>query len=246
MSVACWRRKVDRVALITGGSGALGGAIVRRFRQEGYSVAFTYRSGEKPAQALAEETGASALRADLTKAEQVGDAVRRVMEQFGRIDVLVNNAGATQVMPFALIEEEDWDVILNGNLKTMFLVTREVARTMVAQRSGVIVNIGSLAGHRPMDVPVHYATAKAGVAGFTISLAKELSRYGVRVNSVVPGLLEDGVGRLVPEKERAEYLRYCMAGRPGKTAEVAEVVAFLASEKAQYVNAQNIFVDGGI
>lgn len=237
---------MPKIVLVTGGSGALGSAIVRRFCQEGDAVAFTFRTGEERARTLAEETGASAFQADLTNAEQVKEVVSRTLERFERIDVLVNNAGVTQVMPFALIEEEDWDNVLAANLKTMFLVTREVARSMVAQRSGVIVNIGSLAAHRLLDVPVHYATAKAGVSGFTISLAKELSRYGVRVNSVVPGLLEEGVGRLVPEKERAEYLRYCTAGRSGKTAEVAEVVVFLASEKAQYVNAQNIFVDGGI
>jgi 3-oxoacyl-[acyl-carrier protein] reductase len=128
----------------------------------------------------------------------------------------------------------------------MFLVTREVVRGMIARKSGVIVNIGSLAGHRLLEVPVHYATAKAGVSGFTTSLAKELSRYNIRVNSVVPGLLSDGVGRMVPEKEVAEYVRYCSAGRPGTPDEVAEVVVFIASEKAQYINAQNIFVDGGI
>jgi 3-oxoacyl-[acyl-carrier protein] reductase len=235
-----------KTVLVTGGSGALGAAIVRRFAEDGYRVAFTFRSGEKAAQALAAETGAAALRADLTKADEVAEMVKQALEQLGRLDALVNNAGITQVMPFALIEEQDWDDVLAANLKTMFLVTKEAARTMVAQRSGAIVNIGSIAGHRALEVPVHYATAKAGVMGFTISLARELSRYGIRVNSVVPGMLEEGVGKLVPEKERAEYLRYCLAGRPGKTAEVAEVVAFLASDRAQYVNAQNIFVDGGI
>ena len=172
--------------------------------------------------------------------------VGQILEKFGDIHVLVNNAGATQIMPFALIEEEDWDSVLGANLKTMFLVTREVARNMVGRRSGVIVNIGSLAGHRLLEVPVHYATAKAGISGFTLALAKELARYGVRVNSVVPGLLEDGIGKMVPEKERGEYLNYCATGRPGKSSEVADVVAFLASDEASYVNAQNIFVDGGI
>jgi 3-oxoacyl-[acyl-carrier protein] reductase len=149
-------------------------------------------------------------------------------------------------MPFALIEEEDWDEVLRANLKTMFLVTKEVIRSMINRKTGVIINIGSLAGHRLLEVPVHYATAKAGVTGFTLSLAKELSRYNIRVNEIVPGLLSEGVGRLVPEKERAEYLRYCVAGRPGEPDELAELAAFLASDKAQYINAQSIFLDGGI
>jgi NAD(P)-dependent dehydrogenase (short-subunit alcohol dehydrogenase family) len=235
-----------RTILVTGGSGALGSDIVRTFRKNGDTVAFTFNTHRESAESLAEETGATAFHADLTDANQVREMVGQVLDRFGDIDVLVNNAGATQVMPFALLEEEDWDLVLNANLKTMFLVTREVARNMVGRRSGVIVNIGSLAGHRLLEVPVHYATAKAGISGFTLALAKELARYNVRVNSVVPGLLEDGIGRMVPAKELGEYLNYCAAGRAGKTSEVAEVVAFIASEKASYVNAQNVFVDGGI
>ena len=237
---------MSKVVLVTGGSGTLGRAIVRRFRADDCPVAFTFNTNEAPARALEAETGAAPFRADLTDRRQVQDAVRQVTERFGQIDILVNNVGFTQVMPFALIEEEDWDTVMAANLKTMFLVTREVVRGMIARKSGVIVNIGSLAGHRLLEVPVHYATAKAGVSGFTTSLAKELSRYNIRVNSVVPGLLEEGVGRMVPERELAEYFRYCTAGRAGKMHEVAEVVAFVASEKAQYINAQNIFVDGGI
>ena len=235
-----------RAALVTGGSGALGGAIVRRLRQDDLAVAFTYNSGKEAAGKLAAETGSLALQADLTRPEDARRAVGEALARFGRIDVLVNNAGLTQVMPFALIEAEDWDAVLAANLKTMFLATREAARDMIARKSGVIINIGSLAGHRLLEVPVHYATAKAGVSGFTLALARELSRYRIRVNSVVPGLLADGVGRMVPEEELRHYVGHCLAGRPGRTAEVAEVVAYLASDAASYVNAQNVFVDGGI
>jgi len=235
-----------RAALVTGGSGALGSAIVRALRRDGLGVAFTYRRDPEAAARLSQETGAPAFRADLTDRRQVEALVRAATEALGQVDVLVNNAGYTQVMPFPLIEEEDWDEVLAANLKTLFLTTREVVRGMIARRQGVILNIGSLAGHRLLEVPVHYATAKAGVSGFTLSLAKELSRYNIRVNSVVPGLLDEGVGRLVPERELTEYVRYCAAGRPGTTQEVADVVAFLASERATYVNAQNVFVDGGI
>jgi len=237
---------MDRVALVTGGSGAVGGAIVRRFSQDGLKVAFTFLHHQERAEQLQNETNALGFQGDLTDREQVKEIVQKVLETFGHIDVLVNNAGLTQVMPFALIEEEDWDQVLTANLKTMFLVTKEAIRSMISRKRGVVINIGSLAGHRLLEVPVHYATAKAGVSGFTLSLAKELSRYNIRVNEVIPGLLSKGVGELVPEKERAEYLRYCAAGRPGEPEEVAEAVAFLASEKAQYINAQRLFVDGGI
>jgi len=237
---------MDKVVLVTGGSGAVGSAMVRRFVEEGWKVVFTFFRNQKNADQLEKETGATAFQVDLTHRDQVIQAVQRVVDIFGQIDLLVNNAGHTQVMPFALIEEEDWDEILASNLKTMFLVTREVVRFMIPRKSGVIINIGSLAGHRLLEVPVHYAAAKAAVSGFTLALAKELSRYNIRVNEVVPGLLSKGVGQLVPEKELAEYVRYCAAGRPGEPEEVADVVVFLGSDKARYMNAQSVFVDGGI
>ncbi len=237
---------MDKVALVTGGSGALGGAIVRRLTGDGWRVAFTWKNGREAADALGKETGAAGFRADLTSPGDAAAAVSGVLERFGRLDALVNNAGLTQIMPFALIEEEDWDEVMAANLKTMFLATREAARHMIQRRSGVIVNIGSLAGHRLLDVPVHYAAAKAGVTGFTMALAREFARYNIRVNEVVPGLLSRGVGSMVPPKELEEYVRYCAAGRPGEPEEVAEVVAFLMSDRAGYVNARSYFVDGGI
>ena len=158
----------------------------------------------------------------------------------------MNNAGLTQVMPFALIEEEDWDQVINGCLKSMFLVTKEAVRGMIGARRGCIVNIGSIAGKRLLEVPVHYATAKSAVSGFTLSLARELARYQIRVNSVVPGMLDDGISSLVPDKQRAEFLHHCLAGRTGSSEEVAKVVAFLASDAASYVNAQELVVDGGL
>lgn len=231
---------------ITGGSGAVGSAMVRRFTRDGYAVAFTWHQHGERAATLAAETGALALQADLTQPAAVQAVVAAALQKLGSIDVLVNNAGRTQVMPFALLEAEDWDDILGANLKTMFLVTREVARGMVARKSGVIINIGSLAGHRMLEVPVHYATAKAGVMGFTLSLAREFARFHIRVNAVVPGLLTEGVGRMVPEKEMAEYTHYCTAGRAGTPEEVAGVVRFLAGADAGYVNGQMLFVDGGL
>ena len=237
---------MSRTVLITGGSGAVGSAIVRRFSADGYRSTFTYRNHAEAAAELMEETGARGYYAELRDREQVQDMVRQILHDYGAIDVLVNNAGQTQVMPFALLEDADWDDILTANLKTMFIVTQAVVRDMIHRKAGDIINIGSLAGHRLLEVPVHYATAKAGVTGFTLSLARELSRYNIRVNEVVPGLLSKGVGTMVPEKEMAEYMHYCSAGRPGEPEEIASLVAFLASDQARYINAQSIFVDGGI
>lgn len=235
-----------KTVFVTGGAGALGRAVVRQFCNEGYNVAFTYKKSKGKAAELAKETGALALEVDLLEREQVAKAIADTIEKYGQIDILVNNAGRTQIMPFALLEDEDWDGIMASNLKTMFITTQEAVRGMIYRKEGVIVNIGSLAGHRLLEVPVHYAAAKAGVMGFTLSLARELAPFNIRVNSIVPGLLEDGVGRMVPEKELKEYVSYCTAGRPGKMDEVANVVVFTASDKASYMNGQNVFVDGGI
>lgn len=235
-----------KTVLITGGSGALGKALVKHFSALDYHVIFTYFHNKESADILIRETGASGLQVDLTNGADVKRVTEAILAEFGSVDILINNAGRTQVMPFALLEEEDWDDIMAANLKSMFLITKEIVRGMIHKKQGNIINVGSLAGHRLLDVPVHYATAKAGVMGFTLSLAKELARYNIRVNSVVPGLLEEGVGQMVPEKELKEYISYCTAARPGKTSEVAEVIGFLASDKASYMNAQNIFVDGGI
>jgi len=183
---------------------------------------------------------------DVLDAKAAVDLARQIEQALGPIDILVNNAGLSQVMPFALIEEKDWDLMMDVNVKGMFLVTKAFLRGMIRRKCGNVINIGSLAGMRMLDVPVHYATAKSAVVGFTLSLAREMSRYNIRVNAVVPGMLTAGVAVNVPAKQREEYCRYCAQARPGEPAEVAELVAFLASDRSSYINAQAINVDGGI
>jgi len=236
---------MSKSVLVTGGSGALGKALVHIFAEAGDRVFFTYNKNEESALEIAETTAATAIQADLTSQEQVGRMASQIEARVSHIDVLINNAGASQIMPFALIEEEDWDFIMNACLKSMFLTTKAIARGMISAKRGVIINIGSIAGKRLLEVPVHYAAAKAAVSGFTISLAKEFARYNIRVNTVIPGMLAEGVSSMVPEKRKQEYLKYCTAGRPGEMNEVASVVLFLAGDSASYINAQEIIVDGG-
>ena len=240
-----------KVVLITGGSGSIGAASCRAMARHGADVAFTYLRREDAAQALAEDLRGPGRRClclpvDGCQAEQVDRAVAETEQTLGRVDVLVNNLGMTQVMPFALIEEQDWDEMFQVNLKSMFLFVRAAARGMIRRRSGVILNLSSIAGQRLLEVPVHYATAKAAVMGFTVSLAKEFARYGVRVNTISPGLVEGGIGTNVSRRQLEQYNSYCATGRPGTPEEVAELVAFLASDRASYINAQNIVVDGGL
>ncbi len=240
-----------KTAFVSGGSGAVGAAIVRCLTTHGAQVAFSYHNQPEKALALEKELASKggsvkAYPLDVLSGMESQQLAATIEQDLGPVDILINNAGLTQVMPFALIEEDDWDLIMNVNVKGMFLVTKAFIRPMIRRQRGAIVNLGSLAGMRVLEVPVHYATAKSAVMGFTLSLAREMARYQIRVNAVVPGLLTDGVSVQVPDKQRVDYEQHCTLGRAGKPEEVAELVAFLASDRAAYINAQAIQVDGGI
>jgi 3-oxoacyl-[acyl-carrier protein] reductase len=241
----------ERISLVTGGTGAVGAAICRALARDGNHIAFTFHRREAVARELAGEIEAMGRRVffepvEACSPEGVESFCTRAEETLGHIDVLVNNLGIIQVMPFALLDGQDWDDLMQVNLKSMFLFAKAVVRGMVRRKQGVILNMGSISGHRLLEVPVHYAASKAAVTGFTISLAKELCRYGIRVNEICPGLIEGGIGGNITPRQLEAYNAYCAAGRPGRPEEVAEMVAFLASERAAYVNAQRVVVDGGL
>jgi len=236
------------VAVVTGGTGAIGAAICRVFVREGARVAFTYNRSADEAAQLETELGPAVkgYRCSVLDEGAIKTFVADVVRHFGTIDVLVNNAAVAQVMALPLIDEEDWDFLMDVNVKGPFLVTKAVVRHMISRRRGAIVNMGSLAGERIMEVPPHYAATKSAMGGFTTSLAWELSRYAIRVNCVVPGLIDAGVGLNVPEKQQAQYKQFCTSGRLGTPSEVAEVVSFVASPRASFINGQKLFVDGGL
>ena len=240
-----------KVAFVTGGSGALGQAIVQVLAREGCCVACSYKDNAQAAEQLANKLRASGSHVqsyllDILDASGSAELADRIEAELGPVDILINNAGIAQVMPFAMIEEDDWDLMMDVNVKGMFLVTKAFVRGMIRRRRGSIVNIGSLAGMRMLEVPVHYATAKSAVVGFTMALARELGRYNIRVNAAVPGMLESGVSDNIPTRLQDKYKDYCALARAGKCEEVAELVAFLASDHSSYVNAQAIMIDGGI
>jgi NAD(P)-dependent dehydrogenase (short-subunit alcohol dehydrogenase family) len=240
-----------RIALVTGGSKGLGRAICTTLAREGAHVAFNWQKSEAEAKetlAAIEAHGVRgfSFRVSVLDKQGLAGAVKTVEEAVGTIDVLVNNAGVVDVVPVALMEEEDWDRVMDTNVKGAFLATQAVLRGMVKQKRGRILNIGSLAGVKMMHAPVHYSTAKAALKGFTESLAKEIGRYGITVNNLAPGVLETGVSVHLPKGRLEEYLRHCALGRMGTLDEVAEVAAFLVSERSSYINGATIVVDGAV
>jgi NAD(P)-dependent dehydrogenase (short-subunit alcohol dehydrogenase family) len=240
-----------KVAFVTGGSGALGQAIVQTLAREGCCVGYSYKNNAQAAEQLKKKLRASGSNVqsyllDVLDASGLVKLADSIETELGPVDILINNAGIAQVMPFAMIEEDDWDMIMDVNVKGMFLVTKAFVRGMIRRKRGCIVNIGSLAGMRMLEVPVHYATAKSAVVGFTMALARELGRYNIRVNAAVPGMLEGGVSNNVPTRLQDKYKDYCALSRAGTCEEVAELVAFLVSDHSSYINAQAIMIDGGI
>jgi NAD(P)-dependent dehydrogenase (short-subunit alcohol dehydrogenase family) len=172
--------------------------------------------------------------------------LRELETSCGALDILVNNAGITQALPLALLEEEDFDRVMRVNVKGTFVTSRATLRGMIRRKSGVIVNIGSLAGVRLIEAPIHYATSKAAIVGMTRALAKEVARHNVRVVCLAPGLLEDGVGRNLPDYRLQDYLKHCALGRVGTFAEVAELCTLLCSERSAYVTGEVVVMDGGV
>lgn len=236
-----------KTIFVSGGTGHLGAEICRAAHRYGASVIFSYhRSDENAQKLLAELPGSRSVSLDLRNVKAIASTIEKLHEEVGIIHALVNNAAISQIMPLPLVEEEDVDLIMDINIKGTFFLTKHIVKGMIRNKTGTIVNIGSIAGTRMLDVPVTYAMTKAAINGFTFALGGELKRFGIRVNSVVPGLLDGGVGEGVPEALKKDFVSHCAAGRAGKASEVAELICFLTSERASYINGQNIPIDGGI
>jgi 3-oxoacyl-[acyl-carrier protein] reductase len=238
--------------VVTGASRGLGRALALAFAEAGARVALTYTRDEGGARAVVDELLAGGCRdaraykvsvLDLAKTEAM---VSELEAAWGGLDVLVNNAGVSQNLPLALMEEEDWDRVMDVNVKGAFLTARAVLKGMIRRRGGVILNIGSLAGVRMIDAPVHYCASKAALQGLTQALAKEVARYQIRVLCLAPGLLEDGVGKNLPEHRLADYVKHCALGRVGTFAEVAHFAAFLVSDANTYMSGETVVMDGGL
>ena len=231
--------------LITGGSRGIGAACVRAFAAKGCRVAFIYHMAHEAAKAVADETGAKAICADLSNAAEATRAAKEAISFLGGVDVLVNNAGVSQIKLFTDLTDEDWRKMLSTNLDSAFYMTREIAKGMIAAHSGRIINIGSMWGKVGASCEVHYSAAKAGLRGMTLALAKELGPSGITVNCIEPGVIATEMNAALDEKTKAALASETPLCRLGSAEEVAAAVLFLASPAAGFITGQCIGVDGG-
>ena len=241
----------DQTAVVTGGSRGLGRAVCLELAKGGANVVLCYAGNAAAAEETAkacEALGAQvlAVKCDVSDAAQVKDLMDAAVARFGRIDILVNNAGITRDGLLMTMKEEDFDAVTATNLKGTFLCMKAVARLMMRQRYGRIVNLSSVVGLRGNAGQVNYAASKAGVIGMTKSLAKELASRGVTVNAVAPGFIDTDMTAAMPEAAKTATLASIPMGRLGAPEDVARVVAFLASGEAAYVTGQVLAVDGGM
>lgn len=240
----------NQVALVTGASRGIGAAIAKTLGQQGATVIGTATSvsgAEVITAALkAANVNGMGLALDVTQPEQVDAVLKQIAEQYGDVSILVNNAGITKDTLLMRMKDEDWDAVLNTNLKSVFRMSQAVLRPMMKARQGRIVNISSVVGHMGNAGQTNYAAAKAGMTGFTKSMAMEVGSRGITVNCVAPGFIETDMTAELPEEIKSKMLERIAIGRLGQVDEIAATVAFLASPGAAYITGETIHVNGGM
>lgn len=240
----------NQVALVTGASRGIGAAIAKALGQQGATVIGTATSAsgaEAITAALkAANVNGVGLALDVTQPEQVDAVLKQIAEQYGDVSILVNNAGITKDTLLMRMKDEDWDAVLNTNLKSVFRMSQAVLRPMMKARQGRIINISSVVGHMGNAGQTNYAAAKAGMTGFTKSMAMEVGSRGITVNCVAPGFIDTDMTAELPEEIKAKMLERIAIGRLGQVDEIAATVAFLASPGAAYITGETIHVNGGM
>lgn len=241
----------NKVALITGGSRGIGKAIALELAKNGVNIAINYNSNEARAKEVIEEAKsygvkAIAIKANVAIGEDVEQMIKQVEEELETIDILVNNAGVTRDNLLIRMKEEDWDEVMDTNLKGTFLCTKAIARSMMKKRYGKIINIASVVGVMGNAGQGNYSASKAGVIGFTKSMAKELASRGIRVNAIAPGFIQTDMTDVLSEDVKEAMLKAIPLNSLGDPKDIANLVVFLSSESSDYITGQVINVDGGM
>ncbi|WP_423801680.1 3-oxoacyl-[acyl-carrier-protein] reductase [Neobacillus sp. SAB-20_R2A] len=240
-----------KAALVTGASRGIGREIALELARQGANVAVNFSGSEAKANEVVDEIKALgqeafAIKCNVSNTEEVSEMVKAVIEQFGRLDILVNNAGITRDNLLMRMKEEEWDDVLNINLKGVFLVTKAVTRQMMKQRVGRIINISSVVGESGNPGQANYVAAKAGVIGLTKTTAKELASRNITVNAIAPGFITTDMTDKLPEDVKTEMLKQIPLARLGEPKDIAKAAAFLASDDSAYITGQTLHINGGM
>ncbi len=240
-----------KVALITGGSRGIGKSMVEVFVEQGASVAFTYRSSAEEALAIADGLNSDsqkvkAYQSDAASFEAAESLTKEILAEFGKIDVLINNAGITKDNLLLRMNEDQWDAVINVNLKSVFNLSKHVMRSMLKARSGSIIHVSSVVGVFGNAGQANYAASKAGVIGFSKSLAKEIGSRGIRSNVIAPGFIETDMTHVLDEKTKETFMANIPLKQLGTGKDVADTAVFLASDMSKYVTGQVLSVCGGL
>ena len=236
---------MSKNVLITGGTRGIGAACSEIFVKNGYSVYVTYNNDEESAKEISQRLGIKTYKMNISDRKAVKDILTEIINEAGKIDVLINNAGIAEQKLFIDLEDSDWDNMIDTNLTGVYNVTKEILKNMVSQNNGSIVNVSSIWGQCGASCEVHYSAAKAGVIGLTKALAKEMAMSGIRVNCVCPGMIETQMNCAFSKEDIEGICEEIPMGRCGTPMECAELIYFLASEKASYITGQIIGVNGG-
>jgi 3-oxoacyl-[acyl-carrier protein] reductase len=241
----------NKVALITGGSRGIGATMVKKFAEHGAHVAFTYRSSADQANKIVEEaavhgTTIKAFASDASSFEQTQELVKKVMEEFGKIDILVNNAGITRDNLLMRMSEDNWDDVMNNNLKSVYNFTKCMMRPMLKARGGSIINISSIVGITGNAGQSNYAASKAGMIGFTKSIAQEVGSRNIRCNAIAPGFIATEMTEKLDDKIKEQMIQATALKRFGSTEEMANVAIFLASDLSSYITGETLNSSGGM
>lgn len=231
---------------ITGGSRGIGRECVYEFSKKGYRVFLNYNKSEDKAKRICEKTGAILIKADVSDYNEVNKAADFIHKSYGKIDIIINNAGISQIKPFTDITEEDWDMMFNVNIKGMFNVTKAFIHDMISNKRGKIINISSMWGITGGSCEVHYSASKAAVIGFTKSLAKEMGPSNINVNCIAPGVIETEMNAHLTYEDMEELKEETPLLKIGKVFDVSKTALFLAGSESDFITGQVINVDGGM